>query len=261
MPENTGFESDFLGVLADLEDYLPELTLVGGWVPYVYANFIWSNPSARPIFTSDVDWGVEPAGALPHSKTVFEVLSALKYSERHLEIGKMEPVVLYRNNKTRLDFITSLIGPEGACAGVLGREVAVSRLEYFDFLLKHAAEVKLKRGGREYVLRVPEPSAFVCHKCATFTDRIDRQKMAKDLYYAYFVLRYAPDPDKIAAEIRRYSAEPLYAKAMANLREYFTSGAGRGCAMVAQENGQDYYIDDLISDIRARFLKIVEPAP
>ena len=78
----------------------------------------------------------------------------------------------------------------------------MSRLEYFDFLLRHAAEVNLKRGGSEYVLRVPEPSAFVCHKCATFTDRIDRQKMAKDLYYAYFVLRYAPDPDKIAAEIR-----------------------------------------------------------
>lgn len=261
MPENMGFESDFFGVLADLEDYLPELTLVGGWVPYVYANFIWRNAAARPIFTSDVDWGVEPAGAQPNRRTVFEVLSALKYSERHLEIGKMEPVVLYRNNKTRLDFITSLVGPEGACAGVLGREVAVSRLEYFDFLLKHAADVKLKRGGSEYVLRLPEPSAFVCHKCATFTDRIDRQKMAKDLYYAYFVLRYAPDPAKIAAEIRGYSAEPLYAKAMANLREYFSGGAGRGCTMVAQENGPDHYIDDLIPDIRARFLKIAEPAP
>jgi len=173
----------------------------------------------------------------------------------------MEPVVLYRNNKTRLDFITSLVGPEGACAGVLGREVAVSRLKYFDFLLRHAAEVNLKRGGSEYVLRVPEPSAFVCHKCATFTDRIDRQKMAKDLYYAYFVLRYAPDPDKIAAEIRAYSAEPLYAKAMANLREYFAGEPSRGCTMVAQENGPDHYIDDLISDIRARFLKIMEPAP
>ena len=197
MPDKTGFESDFFGVLADLENYLPELTLVGGWVPYVYANFMWCNPAARPIFTSDVDWGVEPGGAQPDRRTVFEVLSALKYSERHLEIGKMDPVVLYRNNKTRLDFITSLVGPEGACAGVLGREVAVSR----------------------------------------------------------------PDPDKIAAEIRGYSAEPLYAKAMANLRVYFSGETGRGCAMVAQENGPDHYIDDLIPDIRSRFLKIAEPAP
>jgi len=36
LPENTGFESDFFGVLGDIEDYLPELTLVGGWVPYIY---------------------------------------------------------------------------------------------------------------------------------------------------------------------------------------------------------------------------------
>lgn len=114
MPDNTGFESDFFGVLADLEEYLPELTLVGGWVPYIYANFLWRNPAARPVFTSDVDWGVDPVGTRPHMKTVFEVLSALKYSERHLEIGKMEPVVFYRKNKTRLDFITSLGRPEGA---------------------------------------------------------------------------------------------------------------------------------------------------
>jgi len=48
---------------------------------------------------------------------------------------------------------------------------------------------------------------------------------------------------------------------MANLRAYFSGETSRGCAMVAQENGPDHYIDDLISDIRARFLKIMEPAP
>lgn len=127
MPKNTGFEADFFGVLADLEDYLPELTLVGGWVPYIYANFLWHNPAARPVFTSDVDWGLDPVGLQPHGKTIFEVLSALKYSERHLKIGKMQPVVFYRKNKTRLDFITPLGGPEGPCVGILGREVAVSR--------------------------------------------------------------------------------------------------------------------------------------
>ena len=81
--------------------------------------------------------------------------------------------------------------------------------------------------------------------------------MAKDLYYAYFVLRYAPDLDMIAAEIRSYSATPVYTKAIANLREYFSVETGRGCVMVAQENGPDYYIDDLAADIQARFLKII----
>jgi len=163
LPDNTGLEADFFGVLADLEDYLPELTLVGGWVPYVYANFLWRDPAARPVFTSDVDWGLGPAGAQPRRKTIFEVLSALKYSERHLKTGKMQPVVFYRKNKTRLDFITPPGTAESACAGILGGEVAVSRLEYF--------------AGK----------------------------------------------------------------------------AGRGCAMVAQENGPDPYIDDLAADVHAGF--------
>jgi hypothetical protein len=258
LPENIEPGSDFFGVLADLVDYLPELTLVGGWVPYIYANFLWRNPAARPVFTSDVDWGVAMSSAKSHKKTIFEVLSGLKYSERHLEIGKLQPVVFYRKNKTRLDFIAPLGGPDEDCAEMMGREVAVSRLEHFDFLLKHAVEVPVSRGGNKYVLRCPRPSAFVCHKCATFTDRTDRQKMAKDLYYAYFVLRYAPDVEKIKAEMRGYSAISLYAKAMANLREYFSGEIGRGSAMVAQENGPDYYIDDLEADIHARFLRIIE---
>ena len=258
MPEHIELESDFFGVLADLVDYLPELTLVGGWVPYVYASFRWRNQAARPVFTSDVDWGVAMSNAKSHKKTVFEVLSDLKYSERHLEIGKLQPVVFYRKNKTRLDFIAPLDGSERCYAGILGREVAVSRLEHFDFLLKHTVETSVRRGGNEYTLRCPRPSAFICHKCATFTDRIDRQKMAKDLYYAYFVLRYAPDAEEITAEMRGYSTAPLYAKAMANLRKYFAGETGRGYAMVAQENGPDYYIDDLAADIRARFFKITE---
>jgi len=148
--------------------------------------------------------------------------------------------------------------PEDAYVNILGREVAVSRLEYFDFLFKYASKISFRRGKKTYALRCPKPSAFVCHKCATFTGREDRQKMAKDLYYAYFVLRFAPDHDAIAAEIRGYSSEPLYANAMANLKEYFSGEKGRGCAMVAQENGPDYYIDDLTADIHARFIKITE---
>ena len=62
MPEDSGL-SDFFGVLADLKEYLPGLTLVGGWVPYVYANFLWRGVRARPVFTSDVDWGVSPGRA------------------------------------------------------------------------------------------------------------------------------------------------------------------------------------------------------
>lgn len=256
MPENS-FEADFFGVLEDLKDYLSDLTLVGGWVPYIYAAYLWRNPAARPVFTSDVDWGVGATGAARRGKTIFDSLSALRYTGRHLDLGKAEPVVFYRHDKTRLDFIVPAGADEGAVRRLLGG-AAVSRLEHFDFLLKYTAPIKLSRGSASYELRCPRPSAFVCHKCATFSDRLERQKMAKDLYYAYFVLRYAEDPDLIAEEMAAYRSEPLYAKAISNLRAYFGGSPAPGCAMVAQENGPDYYIDDLESDILTRFQKLLK---
>lgn len=36
-------ESIFFKVLADLKEYLDDLTLVGGWTPYVYSRFLWNN--------------------------------------------------------------------------------------------------------------------------------------------------------------------------------------------------------------------------
>ena len=37
----------------------------------------------------------------------FEVLSSLNYKERHLHIGKIYPVVLYKQGEIPVDFITS----------------------------------------------------------------------------------------------------------------------------------------------------------
>ena len=50
-------ESIFFDVLEDLKDYLPDLTLVGGWVPYVYAKYIWKNVPNLAVSTSDIDFG------------------------------------------------------------------------------------------------------------------------------------------------------------------------------------------------------------
>jgi len=35
------FESVFFQVLDDLAEYLGDLTLVGGWLSYVYAKYLW----------------------------------------------------------------------------------------------------------------------------------------------------------------------------------------------------------------------------
>ncbi|MDA8325391.1 MAG: GSU2403 family nucleotidyltransferase fold protein [Nitrospiraceae bacterium] len=258
MPDKSGFEAELFGVLDDLSAYLADLTLVGGWVPYLYARFLWRTAGATPVFTSDVDLGLAPEQARAHSKTIFDTLSSLKYSERHLELGKLHPVVFYRKNKTRLDFIAPAGAGDSAANKLLGREIALNRLEDFAFLIDNVMEIPRKRGGREHVVRCPRPGAFVLHKCATFTDRDDRQKMGKDLYYAYFVLRHAPDQEALAAEMRQYGKEAIFAKASSNIKEYFGGEGGRGCAMVEKEYGPDEYLEDLHGDISERFSAILQ---
>lgn len=89
----------FFEVLEDLKDYLDDLTLVGGWLPYVYSRFLWNNLSAQTVKTVDIDFGFGGNKTKVYSKTIFELLSSLDYKERHLQMDRMYPVVLYKQGK------------------------------------------------------------------------------------------------------------------------------------------------------------------
>lgn len=107
MAELDKIESVFFKVLEDLKDYLDDLTLVGGWIPYVYSRFLWSNLVVKPITTVDIDFGFGDTKTKVYPKTIFETLSSLDYTERHPKMDKMYPVVLYKDGKIPIDFITS----------------------------------------------------------------------------------------------------------------------------------------------------------
>lgn len=98
----------FFGVLRDLRDYLGDLTIVGGWLPYIYSKFLWHNLEIQAVTTIDIDFGFGGNKSKQYLKTIFELLSSLDYKEHHVRIGKMYPVVLYKQDEMPLDFITSL---------------------------------------------------------------------------------------------------------------------------------------------------------
>lgn len=50
-------ESTFFKVLSDLKEYLDDLTLVGGWLSYVYAKYLWNDLAIKPVTTADIDFG------------------------------------------------------------------------------------------------------------------------------------------------------------------------------------------------------------
>ena len=53
-------EKVFFAVLDDLSEYVESLVIVGGWVPYIYAKYIWEDPHPAIVTTSDIDLGIHP---------------------------------------------------------------------------------------------------------------------------------------------------------------------------------------------------------
>jgi len=249
-------ESTFFKVLSDLKQYLDELTLVGGWLSYVYAKYAWNNLAIKPVTTADIDFGLGAGSARVYPKTIFELLSSLDYKERHPQMDRMYPVVLYKEGRVRVDFIAPPTIEKRIIDKIVGSQIDVNRIEKFDFLLKHRIAAAIKSKKEVYTIHCPKPSAFLYHKAATFVDREDEQKKAKDLHYMYFILRYAPDTDIILKEINQYYKQGYFKGVPKNISSYFERKTSKGCLMVEKENGPDAYIDDLRQDIFERFNRV-----
>jgi len=252
-------ETIFFDVLEDIRDYLPDLTLVGGWMPYIYSNFLWKNFIRNPVTTVDIDFGVDQFITGDYSKTIFETLSSLDYKEHHLKMDRMFPVVLYKE-KIPVEFITYPGVDIKMIQKIIGEQLEINKVDKFDFLLKHRIliNIQAKKKNREYFINCPKPSAFLCHKGATFVDRESKEKQAKDLYYMYFVLRYAPDIDLILGEMSQYREKGFLRSVSDNINKFFERISSRGCLWVERENGPDEYIHDLRQDIFDRFKRLSE---
>ena len=247
-------EAVFFEVLEDISAYLSDLALVGGWMPYIYSNYLWKTKIRNPIVTVDIDFGVDQTVAGDYSKTIFETLSGLGYKERHLKMDRMFPVMLYKE-KVPIEFITYPTVDIKAIEKMVGTQIQINKIEKFDFLLQHRIPitVKSKKKDKAYVLNCPKPSAFLYHKGSTFIDRMNKEKQAKDLYYMYFILRYAPDTEVILKEVSEYKAKGYLPGVSDNIKKFFERVSSQGCLMIEEENGDDEYIHDVRQDIFERF--------
>lgn len=252
-------ESVFFNVLEDIHDYLPDLTLVGGWMPYIYSNFLWKTYIKNPVTTVDIDFGVDQPVTGDYSKTIFETLSSLNYKERHLKMDRIFPVVLYKE-KIPVEFITYPAVNTKTIEKMLGQQIQINKIDKFDFLLKHRVliNIQAKKKSRNYLINCPKPSTFLYHKGATFIDRENEEKQAKDLYYMYFILRYAPDIDLILKEISQYRKKGYLMGVSDNINNFFERASSQGCLLIEQENGPDEYIYDVRQDIFDRFKELRE---
>lgn len=256
-------EQLFFKVINDLEDYLPYLVLVGGWVPYLYVKFLWKNLSIYPVTTTDVDFGVCKSNrALRVNESIYARFSKLKYKEWHFKMDRMFPVVPILENSKRkskllIEFITTPDVDKSYIERLVGRQILVNRIDKFNIPLKDSIQINLVNRDlsqhHPYIVNVPAPHIFIFHKALIFVDRENEAKRSKDLYYIYYILRFHPDTESLFDKLRKLQFRDERKQVVANLKKYFSRLTSEGCILVEQENGPDDYISDVRQDALDRF--------
>lgn len=259
MAKINNIETEFFNVLNDLKDYLKDLTLVGGWLPYIYSRFLWRSPTTQSITTADIDFGIRKQDIISnHSSTIFDMLSKMDYTERYIELGKLSPVVLCKAGKIPIHFITDLDISDTIIKKIIGVRINIDKIDKFNFLLEHRIPITVNYTKAIYNIYCPKPSAFLYHKGGTFIDRDEQGKQAKDLHYMYFILRFAPDVNTLFEEITSYKKKGYFSNIADNINDFFRSKTSEGCIMVEKEHGLDEYIEDLRQDIFEKFRELRE---
>lgn len=251
-------ETLLIKVIDDLADFLPYLVLVGGWVPYIYAKYIWKNIPNLAVSTADIDFGIGNK-EFKGKDSVASYVRKLGYGERHISMDRLTPFVPVVKDssgtlKAEVEFIVDPKVSKGIREQVIGSEIKINEIENFGILLEDLVVAAVK--GHE--VRLPSESLFVFHKMLTFVQRENKEKFKKDLYYAYYMLRFSPKKEILTSQVRSLIKDKKQGRRVIfNLRKYFSSIDSPGPVLVEQENGPDAYIHDLRKDIFERFGKLI----
>jgi len=247
-------EKLLIKVINDLADFLPYLVLVGGWVPYIYARYIWKNVPNMAVTTGDIDFGVG-AQDFKGKDTVASRVQKLGYGERHVSMDRMVPFVPIVKDtdgdvKAEVEFITDPKVPRKVVNRIIGQQIKINEVKHFSLLL--GSVIKAKMDAR--AIQIPTESMFTFHKMLTFIERQNKDKLKKDLYYIYYMLRFCPKKEQLADDVAVLIEEQREGKKVRkNLKEYFSSIDSKGPLLVEEENGPDAYIDDVRQDVFDRF--------
>lgn len=242
--------SILLKVLRDLEDFLPHLVLVGGWVPFLYSRYLWKGVPQEPVMTKDIDFGFKET---PYSgkETVTDRILKKKYGEHHVRLGHDFPFVPIAEIKSKglkfeVEFITPPHTSQDVKNRLIGRGILINEIEFFDILL--AKTIRLRVEGLHVL--VPDPASFVFHKLLTFSKRRGLDKRRKDLYYAYFVLLINPQREILSKEIQGLiRTHPIGKQVKENLTAFFEDPHSRGPIMI-DESARDSNLPAFIPNIQ-----------
>ena len=158
--------------------------------------------------------------------------------------------------KLKVEFITSFETSDDTLNRFLGSELACNRIEAFELLLKRTVTVPIliNRSGAEIgaalaaiqkkkikartlpiriknellAVKIPPPEIFFYHKAITFVMRSEDFKRDKDLFYAYFMLKFHPDKAALLAALAGLKNDEYFSAFRENILEYLSDFASQG---------------------------------
>ncbi|MFC1522336.1 GSU2403 family nucleotidyltransferase fold protein [Elusimicrobiota bacterium] len=249
------FKDSFLLALDSLREYLPDIVISGGWVPFVYyAYAAETRPSQEPLRTKDIDLLIPEKLRIGKRPSLNKILEREKFKPNEIGIslgsfGRKGPnEVKYEATKDGIEievtFLTPRLGKESRPAISIQGSVVATLLRYMDILLKCNMEVRIldqtSKGKKvDFKARVPIPAAYLYQKGLSFVDRPTRDKKAKDLYYFFDILaNYAELRDECIKEIpkiQRGFPGKWYKRFKGNLNSHFESPESEGPVLVEEQ--------------------------
>lgn len=193
MPD--AFAREFLRALLTLREYMQNIVLIGGCVPYVYSQHMFDKRVKQaPVYTKDLDLLVENQVPLAENSIV-SLMQAAGYACRALESRHTQYFKFESGAGTgfEIEFMTPAPDKGYGDTVIVQSGLRAQVIPGLELFLSHNTEVRivdeLDGTAVDIAVRVPTPGAFVLNKLQTYLEPLGDRGRTKDLYYAFYVMR------------------------------------------------------------------------
>ncbi len=186
---NDRFATGLLNTLWILKDYLSEIVVGGGWVPFLYYRDLIENSYHETIFTRDIDLLVRSQVPVIGSQTIDKLLGAAGL-KTVFKSRDTPPLIHYEGEidgvAVEIEFLTDQPGSSSDSVRKVQPDLYAEALRFISLVVDNTVELTISHRafgeeGAQLIVKVPTPAAYVFHKGLIYRGRKDQRKGYKDL--------------------------------------------------------------------------------
>ena len=186
---NDRFATGLLNTLWILKDYLSEIVVGGGWVPFLYYRYLIEKSDRETIFTRDIDLLVKSQVPVIGSQTIDKLLGAAGL-KTVFKSRDTPPLIHYEGEidgvAVEIEFLTDQPGSSSDSVRKVQPDLYAEALRFISLVVDNTVELTISHrafgeDGAHLIVKVPTPAAYVFHKGLIYRGRKDQRKGYKDL--------------------------------------------------------------------------------